>query len=228
MKDFNSTNETLGAFVTTVFLIGYTFGPCVIAPLSEIYGRVILYKICIVLFIVFNVACAVANSMGSLIVFRLLAGIMGSCPVTLGPGSVADMITAEKRAGAMSAYVIGIILGPSIGPIAGGYLGTAKGWHWAFWLMAIVIGAVAVPVIFLSESYPYVILKRKTEKLRKETGNTHLQSALDTGKTPRQLFSFSIWRPLKMLISPIIFLLSLYCALVYSYLYLCFTTFRCF
>lgn len=61
MEHFNSTNEILGAFVTTVFLIGYTFGPSVIAPLSEIYGRALLYKICIVLFIVFNVACAVAN-----------------------------------------------------------------------------------------------------------------------------------------------------------------------
>lgn len=163
--------------------------------------------------------------MGSLIVFRLLAGIMGSCPVTLGPGSVADMISAEGRAKAMSAYVIGIILGPSIGPICAGYIAPAKGWRWAFWLMAIIIGAIAVPVMFLQESYPYVILKRKTEKLRKETGNQDLRSALDTGKSPRQLFVFSIWRPVKMLISPIIFLLSLYCALVYAYLYLCFTTF---
>ncbi|CAI7567202.1 unnamed protein product [Penicillium pancosmium] len=225
MEHFNSTNEILGAFVTTVFLIGYTFGPSVIAPLSEIYGRVIIYKICIVLFIVFNVACAVANSMGSLIVFRLLAGIMGSCPVTLGPGSVADMISAEGRAKAMSAYVIGIILGPSIGPICAGYIAPAKGWRWAFWLMAIIIGAIAIPVMFLQESYPYVILKQKTEKLRKETGNRDLRSALDTGKPPRQLFVFSIWRPVKMLTSPIILLLSLYCALVYAYLYLCFTTF---
>ncbi|KAJ0417655.1 major facilitator superfamily domain-containing protein [Aspergillus carlsbadensis] len=225
MAHFNSTNSTLGAFVTTVFLLGYTFGPCVIAPLSEIYGRAILYKICIILFVVFNIACAVANSMGSLVAFRFLAGIMGSCPVTLGPGSVADMVPAEKRAGAMSAYVIGIILGPSIGPIAGGYLAPAKGWRWTFWLMAIIIGAVAVPVMFLPESYAYSILQRKTTKLAQQTGNPHLRSALDTGKTPRQLFAFSIWRPLRMLVSPIIFLLSLYCALVYSYLYLCFTTF---
>jgi multidrug resistance protein len=225
MAHFHSTNESLGAFVTTVFLLGYTFGPIVIAPLSEIYGRAILYKVCIVLFIVFNVACAVANSLGSLIVFRLLAGIMGSCPVTLGAGSIADMVPAEKRAGAMAAYIIGVILGPSIGPICGGYLTHAAGWRWTFWLMAIAAGVMTVPVIFVNETYSYVILKRKTERLRKETGNPDLRSALDTGKTPRQLFAFSILRPLKMLVSPIIFLLSLYAAVVYSYLYLCFTTF---
>jgi len=48
---------------------------------------------------------------------------------------------------------------------------------------------------------------------------------LDTGKSPRDLFWFSIARPCKMLFrSPIVFLLSLYMGIVYGYLYLLFTT----
>ncbi|OOO07133.1 cytochrome P450 [Aspergillus oryzae] len=42
----------------------------------------------------------------------------------------------------------------------------------------------------------------------KGTGNSDLRSALDTGKTPGQLCAFSTWRPLKMLMSPIVLLLS--------------------
>lgn len=227
MGYFHSTNESLEAFVTTIFLLGYTFGPIVIAPLSELYGRTILYRICMVLFIVFNVACAVANSLGSLIVFRFLAGTMGSCPITLGTGSIADMIPREKRAGAMAAYVIGAVLGPVLGPVCGGYLTPVAGWRWNFWLMAIASGVMTVVVfLFVHESYPYVLLKRKTERLQKQQpDNPNLRSALDTGKTPRELFYFSILRPLKMLMSPIVFLLSLYAAIVYSYLYLSFTTF---
>ena len=226
MEYFHSTNESLGAFVTTVFLLGYAFGPIAIAPLSEIYGRALLYKSCMFLFIVFNVACAVADSLGSLIVFRLLAGAMGSCPVTLGTGSIADMIPAEKRAGAMAAYIIGVVLGPAVGPIAAGYLTPAAGWRWCFWLMTIAAGVLTVVVFFaVPESYPYVLLKRKTRRLQKETGNMELRSALDTGKTAAQLFAFSIFRPLKMLAFPIVFLLSLYAAVVYSYLYISFTTF---
>jgi hypothetical protein len=80
--------------------------------------------------------------------------------------------------------------------------------------------------MFLRESYAYVILQRRTNRLRKETGNQNLTSALDTGRSPQQLFKFSIVRPLKMLIfSPIVFLMSLYMAIVYGYLYLMFTTF---
>ena len=78
----------------------------------------------------------------------------------------------------------------------------------------------------MRESYAYVILQRKTRRLQKETGNPHLRSALDTGKNPKALFKHSIVRPIRMLfLSPIVFLMSLYMATVYGYLYLLFTTF---
>lgn len=209
-----------------MFLLGYTFGPIMIAPLSEMYGRAILYQVCIVLFLIFNVACAVADSFGSLVAFRFLAGLAGSCPVTLGTGSISDLIPEESRAAYMGAYVLGAVLGPSVGPIIGGYVTPAVGWRWTFWPVAIAAGPVAVLVIVsVRESYPFVLLKRKTERLREETGNVRLRSRLDTGKTPRELFTFSILRPLKMLLLPIVAILSVYAAVVYSYLYLLFTTF---
>ena len=83
-----------------------------------------------------------------------------------------------------------------------------------------------VTLLFMRESYAYVILQRKTNRLRKETGNPHLQSILDTGKDPKELLRFSIVRPLKMLfLSPIVFMMSLYTATIYGYLYLMFTTY---
>ena len=118
MKEFHSTSEILASFVTTVFLIGYTFGPIVIAPMSELYGRAIMYQTCGFLFLVFNIACAKAPNLAALIVFRLFAGIAGSCPVTIGAGSIADMIAHEKRGAAMAGWVLGPLLGPSVGPIS--------------------------------------------------------------------------------------------------------------
>lgn len=104
---------------------------------------------------------------------------------------------------------------------------TAAGWRWTFWVLAIMSGVMAIVILFFTqETYPYILLERKTKRLREETGNPNLRSALDTGRTPRDLFAFSIFRPLKMLLSPIVFSLSLYAAVVYSYLYLCFTTFE--
>jgi hypothetical protein len=85
---------------------------------------------------------------------------------------------------------------------------------------------VAISSLFtIRESYAPTLLSRKTKKLQKKTGNMKLRSALDTGRTPRDLFMFSIVRPTKMLfLSPIVFILSLYVGVIYGYLYLLFTT----
>ncbi|KAH7149750.1 major facilitator superfamily domain-containing protein [Dactylonectria estremocensis] len=226
MTEFGSTDQQLASFILSVYLLGYCFGPLVIAPLSEMYGRLYLYNICNVLFVVFNVGCAKAPNLNGLIVLRLLAGLAGCCPLTLGAGSIADMISQEKRGAAMASWVLGPILGPIIGPIAGGYLTQDKSWRWSFWVVAIVAGAIAVAnLIFMQETYPYTILKRKTQRLQKETENVKLRSVADTGRNPKDLFKFAIVRPTKMLLfSPIVFLLSFYTAIVYGYMYLVFTT----
>jgi MFS family permease len=86
MSDFNSTNQTLGAFVTSVYILGYAFGPLAWAPLSELYGRLLIYNICNVLFLIFSIACAVANNIGALVAFRFFAGIAASCEYNLENG----------------------------------------------------------------------------------------------------------------------------------------------
>lgn len=225
-KDFHSYNLELASFVVSVYVLGYALGPLIIAPLSELYGRLILYHTCNVFFVVLTIICAKATNMGMLIAFRILAGIVGSCPLTIGGGSLADMIVQEKRGGAMAIWALGPIMGPVVGPVAGGYLSEAKGWRWVFWVIAMAAGVVTIiGFIFMRETYSPTLLQRRVVRLRRETGNENLRSALDTGRSPRGLFWFSIARPTKMLFrSPIVFLLSLYMAVVYGYLYLLFTT----
>lgn len=80
-------------------------------------------------------------------------------------------------------------------------------------------------LIVQRETYPLTILEQKAKRLRKETGNEKLRSALASTKSPPELLLLSIVRPVKMLfISPIVFGLSLYIAVAYGYLYLVFTT----
>ncbi|CAI7671642.1 unnamed protein product [Penicillium palitans] len=226
VKDFNVTSTELASFVVSVYLLGYCFGPLLIAPLSELYGRQYVYHVCNILYVIWTIACAFAPEMGSLIVFRFLAGFAGSCPLTIGAGSIADMFVQEQRGGAMAAWALGPLIGPVVGPVAGAYLAQAKGWRWSFYVLAMAGGAItASSIITVRESYAPTILARKTKKLQKETGNMNLRSALDTGRTPKELFLYSIVRPTKMLfLSPIVFLLSLYVGVIYGYLYLLFTT----
>lgn len=226
MNEFGSRNLELAAFVVSVYVLGFAFGPLLIAPLSEIYGRLIVYHVCNIGFIAFLVGCALAPSLNALIVFRFFSGAFGSCPLTNGGGTIADMITQEKRAGAMAAFSIGPLLGPIIGPVAGGFLADREGWRWVFWVLVILSGTLSVAMmLFARETYAPIILQRKVERLRKETGNDMLRSKLDIGLTPGEYFKRGIVRPMKLLVfSPYCIIFAIYISIVYGYLYLMFTS----
>lgn len=226
MRDLGSDSQALAAFVVSVYILGFAFGPLVVAPLSEIYGRSPVYHVCNIGFLAFLVACALAPTLDTLIVFRFFSGAFGSCPLTNGGGSIADMIRQEKRGLAMTTFSIGPLIGPIIGPVAGGFLADAKGWRWVFWVLVIVAGFVTIVMaLFMRETYAPVLLQRKVDRLRKETRNDQLRSKLDTGLSPADFFKRGIIRPMKMLTrSPIVALFGLYIAIVYGYLYLLFTS----
>ena len=198
-----------------------------LAPLSELYGRVVIYHVGNVLFIIFTVACALATNMNMLIAFRFLCGLVGAGPIAIGGGTIADLTTLQQRGTAMSVWSLGPLLGPSIGPAAGGFLAQAEGWRWIFWVLAITAGVITIAsLVVLRETHPGTLLERKTRRLRKETGNTNLRSKLDLQIPPRTLFLRSIVRPSKLLLfSPICLVLSIYSAFVYAMIYLMISTF---
>ncbi|OJJ48413.1 hypothetical protein ASPZODRAFT_61473 [Penicilliopsis zonata CBS 506.65] len=227
MVDFHNDSTLLATFVVSVFILGYTFGPLVVAPLSEWAGRSPIYHVCNVLFVVFSIVCAVAPNMNTLIAFRFFAGFVGVAPITIGSGTIADIMPREKRGAAMAIWSLGPLLGPVIGPVVGGFIVEDKGWRWVFWVLVIVSGAsTLLCFLVLRETYAPIILEKKAAHLRKETGNDAYQSRLKPNIPAGEMFRLSILRPTKMLLfSPIVTLLSLYVAVLYGLLYILFTTF---
>lgn len=234
LRDFNSSSFTIGSFIVSIYVLGYALGPLVIAPLSEVYGRVPVYHTCNVLFTIWTLACALAPDVGSLLFFRLCAGIAGSCPITIGGGTISDCFSQAQRGGAMALFALGPLMGPVIGPVAGGYLTQASGWRWVFRVLTIAVSSMELHqtnaltntqggvmtiagILFLRETYEPVLLERKTKKLKKETGNQELKSKLDPGISTKDYFIRAIVRPTKMLLfSPVILIFSTYMAIVYG------------
>ncbi|KAL8897001.1 MAG: hypothetical protein Q9207_007436, partial [Kuettlingeria erythrocarpa] len=226
MAEFKSNNVELASFAVSIYILGFAFGPTVLAPLSELYGRVPVYHVCNTLFVIFTVACAVSSNLNMLLAWRFFEGLFGSAPLTNGGGTIADMIVQEKRGGMMAIFTMGPLMGPVIGPVAGGFLAEAKGWRWVFWLIAIVAGAMTVfAFVFLRETYPPILLERKAKKLRKESNNPDFRGRYTSQLPAFAVFKLAIVRPLKLLfLSPIVLALSTFMAIVYGYLYLLFTT----
>lgn len=227
MREFGTTSQSLTTFVVSVYVLGFAFGPLVIAPMSELHGRLPVYHVCNFAFLCWTIGAALAPSMDSLIAFRFLQGLFGVAVMTLGGGTIGDIMEPAKRGGAMAIWALGPLLGPVIGPVAGGFLSENVGWRWIFWVLAIATGVVAIAAFFvMGETYAPILLETKTKRLQKETGNMDLISKLDNGLSVKELFIRALVRPSKlMFLSPICALMALYMAIVYGVFYLLFTTF---
>ncbi|OHF03789.1 hypothetical protein CORC01_01108, partial [Colletotrichum orchidophilum] len=83
MREFYSANINLESFSVSILVLRHVFGPLIYGPLSELYGRLILYHVNSLLFVIANVAYSLPLSLTMFIVFRLITGIVGSCPPAL-------------------------------------------------------------------------------------------------------------------------------------------------
>ena len=213
----------------SLFVLGFAVGPLVWAPLSELYGRQILFAGTYMMLTVFNAGAAGANSAATLIVLRFLAGTFGSSPLTNAGGVIADMMPANQRGLGMSIFAAAPFLGPVIGPIVGGFAGETIGWRWVEGIMAIFTGVLWIfGTLFIPETYSPVILKRRAKKLSKMTGKNYI-SILEKkqGKTtPKAAFQKALTRPWALLFTePIVLLISIYMAIIYGTLYMTFGAF---
>lgn len=110
-----------------------------------------------------------------------------------------------------------------------GFLGAAAGWRWIEGLMAIFTGVLwIVCSVLIPETYAPVLLRTRAAKLSKLTGKVYL-SKLDIGKeriSVGRRLRISLSRPWKLLFrEPIVFLVSIYMAIVYGTLYMMFPAF---
>ncbi|KAK0510101.1 hypothetical protein JMJ35_007495 [Cladonia borealis] len=226
--EFGITNEVESQLVLSIFVLAYAIGPLFLGPLSEIYGRVPVLQLANLVYLIFNIACGAARNKGEMIAFRFLSGLGGSAPLALGGGVLSDCWRAEERGKAISIYSLAPLLGPAIGPIAGGFITENTTWRWAFWATSIADGIIQIfGLFFLRETYPPKLLHAKAEKLRKETGNTALHTEFEH---PERSFinttERSLVRPFKLLFTqPIVQALALYMAYLYGLMYLVISSF---
>lgn len=107
-KDFNITNQEKLVLPISVFLIGYVVGPLLWGPLSESYGRKRPMLITFILFNIFTLACAVARTFTSLLIFRLFNGVMASAPIAIVGGVYADIHNDPTKRGRTMAYYMAV------------------------------------------------------------------------------------------------------------------------
>ncbi|KAJ6022212.1 MFS general substrate transporter [Penicillium herquei] len=226
-KEFGYDNSTIETLTVTIASLGFAIGPLFIAPISEVFGRLPIYRVACICYMGFTVGCARSTNVAEFLVFRLLTGFAASPFMTTGGGTIADLLDKKERGAAMAMFTSGPLIGPVLGPIVGGFVTQDLGWRWSFYLILMLAGAVSIlAFIFMRETSAAVILKAKAARLRKETGNSNLRAAGDKQIPIEKLVTHALKRPIKILVtSPLILLAAIYLAFIFSVIMLFFSTF---
>ncbi|KAK4863352.1 hypothetical protein LT330_002130 [Penicillium expansum] len=226
-EEFGQSN-TIVTLGLTFYLFGLAIGSMFMAPLSEVYGRKPVCVLCLAVFTVLIIPCALAKSVTALIVVRFIAAFFGSVMISTAPGMVADLVDDEHRALAISVWSIGPLNGPVIGPVIGGFVTQYLGWRWMCWIALILSAVALVFAILLKETYAPTLLQKKAARLRKETGDSRWWSRYDQKASLPEILKLNLSRPFVMAVTePIwqVIFWNIYIAIIYGILYLCFVAY---
>lgn len=118
---FNVSSEVM-ILGTSLFVLGFAFGPIVWGPLSELYGRKYPLFFGFFVFAIFQIPVAVAQNLQTVMLCRFFGGFFGSAPLAIVGGTLADFWDPVTRGIAVTIFAGATFIGPVAGPIAGGFI----------------------------------------------------------------------------------------------------------
>ncbi|MBV9008259.1 MAG: DHA2 family efflux MFS transporter permease subunit [Verrucomicrobia bacterium] len=130
----------------TWVLTSYLVANAIILPatawLGQLFGRKRFLITCIVLFTLASALCGIANSLGFLILARVLQGAGGGALQPISQAVLLESFPPQKRGAAMAVFAMGVVVAPILGPTLGGWITDNYSWRWIFYIN-LPIGALA-------------------------------------------------------------------------------------
>ena len=132
----------------------------------------------------FSLMPALGSNISTILIGRFISGAFGAAPATIVSGAATDNWHAVGRGINLTVAVGSIFGAPLFAPIIGGFITENLSWRWTMWVILILGGSVtAFCAVFLPETYAPVLLKRRTKRLRRSTGDTSIRCSFDNEKT---------------------------------------------
>ena len=201
--DLDASQDTI-TWVLTSYIVAAAIMTPVTGWLADRVGRRELFLITIVGFTATSMACGLAPSLETMVLFRLLQGVFGAAIVPLSQTFLLDINPKERHGQAMAIWGAGIMVGPIIGPTLGGWLTETLNWRWVFF--------INLPVGILAFMGCAAYLPEVARRLRRfdffgfamlSLGVGALQLMLDRGGEADWFASWEIWIELALSITGI-------------------------
>jgi DHA2 family multidrug resistance protein len=135
-------------WVLTSYIVASAIMTLPVGYLSQRFGRRKLFMWSVVGFTLASMLCGQASSLEEMIAWRLTQGVFGAALAPLSQATLLDTYPPETHASAMSAWGMGIMLGPILGPTLGGWLTEYYSWRWVFYIN-VPVGILSLIGIYL-------------------------------------------------------------------------------
>jgi MFS transporter, DHA2 family, multidrug resistance protein len=143
--DLSATQDQIN-WVLTSYIVSSAIALPISGWLADRVGRKRLLLISVVVFTAASVLCATATSLGEMVLFRALQGVGGAFIVPLAQATLFDINPREKHGQAMALFGGGVMIGPILGPVLGGWLTDNYNWRWVF-LVNLPVGIICILIM---------------------------------------------------------------------------------
>jgi len=141
-----SATQDMINWVLTSYIVASAIALPISGWLADRVGRKRLLLISVVVFTAASVLCATATSLPEMVLFRALQGVGGAFIVPLAQATLFDINPREKHGQAMALFGGGVMIGPILGPVLGGWLTDNYNWRWVF-LVNLPIGILCILIM---------------------------------------------------------------------------------
>jgi len=152
---------------STWAITAYLVSNAIIIPLtgwlSRIFGRKRYLIFSIMLFTISSFLCGSSKTLSALVFFRIIQGLGGGALQPLSQAILFEAFPPAEYGMAMALFGIGVMVGPIVGPVLGGWITDNWSWNWIFYIN-IPIGIISVIIIMLFIRDPDY-LRRVKEKI---------------------------------------------------------------
>ena len=143
--NLNSTSDEI-TWVVTMFAFGQAIVIGITGHLSRLLGRKVLALTAVIGFILSSAACGLSQDLDMIVFFQFVQGLFSGPLIPLSQAMLVDAVEERERTKILSFWIVGVMGGPAVGPLLGGFLTQNLDWRWNFWVN-LPVGTIAVIMI---------------------------------------------------------------------------------
>ncbi|MDT0574792.1 DHA2 family efflux MFS transporter permease subunit [Croceicoccus sp. F390] len=137
-----ATSDSI-TWVLTSYIVASAIALPITGFLAARFGTRRLFIVSVAAFVLFSMLCGLSTSLPAMVMFRIGQGIAGAFIIPLSQSIMLDISKPSKHALSMSIWGLGVMIGPILGPIIGGWLTESYNWRWVFFVN-VPLGALAL------------------------------------------------------------------------------------